>query len=57
MLKQIQGPFVLIILSTDYDKGDIRRLKDAYKEFYDDPLIIFGDEVGINKNIEPNESI
>ena len=55
MLKQIQGPFVLIILSTDYDKGDIRRLKDAYKEFYDDPLIIFGDEVGINKNIEPNE--
>ena len=55
VLNKIQGPFVLIILSTDYDKGDIRRLKDAYKEFYDDPLIIFGDEVGINKNIEPNE--
>ena len=55
VLKQIQGPFVLIIFSTDYDDGDIRRLKNAYEEFYSDPLIIFGDEVGINKNIALDE--
>ena len=55
VLKEIQGPYVLIILSGDYDEGDIHRLKDAYKDRYDDPLIIFEDEIGINKDIEPNE--
>ena len=52
VLNKIQGPYVLIILSGDYNKGDIDRLKDKYKDCFDDPLIIFEDEIGINKDIE-----
>ena len=55
VLHKIKGPYVLIILSTDYDEGDMCRLKDTYKRIYDVPPIIFEDEIGINKKIELDE--
>lgn len=52
VLTKIRGPYLIVILSTDYEEGDIENLKKAYKEFYPNhpPLQTLGEEVGIAKD-------
>lgn len=54
VLTKIRGPYLIVILSTDYEDGDIDNLKKAYTEFYPEypPLQTLGEEVGITKEVD-----
>jgi len=49
VLSKITGPYLLIILSTDYEEGDIPKLKKTYKEYnFSTPLYSI-EEFGLEK--------